>query len=485
MLARTTAALTHAALVFLCYGGLVSLSAQAHQHSGLKAALDARIAPVQGEADIEVGVAIADLEGNYLYEHQADRMLVLASNTKILTTAAALIALPPDFRWKTEAYLDGQVLWIRGNGDPSLRALPEGNPAEQFLDALAEALRREKVSRLEHVWLDTRAFDREGRPQFWPSDQWQNYYCAPVASLVLEGGCLQVQQSPGRKTWTYPALAQPTLDIQARQTRTGDSFRAWWGSADQTLIVRGDLQRTASLNLAVGDPVEIFGRWVAHGLTRRGFRCGPVQEVEEGPAKPPGKLMHRQESAWTMAEAVTVANKYSDNFVAEMILKTLAHENGEQGSFASGVARVRDILDQIGLEGGRFQLYDGSGLSRNKEWTVNRSSPRDLCEVLSHMVGVPQGRIFFDSLPIGGVEGRLKRRFRDPIFHPQRMHGKTGWIRGASSLSGYLLTMDDRILVFSIVINYTSDGTPRTNNARFKKLQEEILADLLRQWPPS
>ena len=93
-----------------------------------------------------------------------------------------------------------------------------------------------------------------------------------------------------------------------------------------------------------------------------------------------------------------------------------------------------------------------------------------------------QGAVWFDSLPVAGVEGRLKARFGNQVFQPGRVHAKTGWISGASALSGYLLAGDDDVLSFSIVVNYQPDGSPRTNNARFKALQEDILEQVLSKW---
>ena len=80
----------------------------------------------------------------------------------------------------------------------------------------------------------------------------------------------------------------------------------------------------------------------------------------------------------------------------------------------------------------------------------------------------------------GGKEGRLKNRFKESLFSGGKVRAKTGWIKGASSLGGYLL-VGETPLVFSIVVNYQSDGKPRTNNARFRKLQEDILRALMAQ----
>ena len=78
-------------------------------------------------------------------------------------------------------------------------------------------------------------------------------------------------------------------------------------------------------------------------------------------------------------------------------------------------------------------------------------------------------------------EFRSPARFRESVFQPQRIHAKTGFIRGTSALSGYLLLPDRRIAVFSFLVNFDPAKNRNTNNARFKVLQEEFLAALLRE----
>jgi len=121
---------------------------------------------------------------------------------------------------------------------------------------------------------------------------------------------------------------------------------------------------------------------------------------------------------------------------------------------------------------------DGSGMGRSEKERINCISPASLCCLLRSATFESWGELFFDSLVIGGQEGKLSTRFRDANFAGGIVRAKTGWIRGASSLGGYLL-LGDTPLVFSIVVNYQSDDTPRTNNARFRKLQEDILRALL------
>ncbi|MFQ5749191.1 MAG: D-alanyl-D-alanine carboxypeptidase/D-alanyl-D-alanine-endopeptidase [Planctomycetota bacterium] len=456
----------------------------------LQQELQALVAPLEREGDIRVGVEVETLEGQVIFSHRPRSAFVLASNTKLLTTGAALLALPFDRRWTTRVVRRGDVWWIVGSGDPSFRTLAGVSWPDRFLDRLARKLKRAGVPRLETVVLDDRIFDRQFRNPHWPADQWQASYSAPVSGLALEGNCLTIQGGTGRTVKVLPALLPPfPLDIQWNGQKGVHRFAAWWreagpaAQAQPPLVVRGRLLHDHEVVLSDPDPLEVFRRFLAAGLAARGIETGAFRRAEAGDPVPEGDLFLDFPSAWTLAEAVTVANKDSDNFVTEMIFKTLAVERGLPGSFEGGTRAALDVLARAGLDPEDYRLEDGSGLARNADGTGNQANPAGMCALLRRLAEVPVGRILFDSLPIGGLEGRLQGRFRSERFQPGRVHAKTGWIRGASSLSGYLLAPDQTILAFSILVNYHWDGTPRTNNSRFKLFQEELLGTLLDRWP--
>ena len=192
-----------------------------------------------------------------------------------------------------------------------------------------------------------------------------------------------------------------------------------------------------------------------------------------------GSRILNYQSAWTLADAVALANLESDNFTAELILLALGNSPEISSTTQIGARKVLENLEPLGVNSARIKQADGSGLARSDIEQTNLAAPADLCAVMRGMAERVEGRGFFRSLPIGGVQGRLARRFQGPIFQPQRVRAKTGWISGASSLSGYLLTIQDDVIVFSIVVNYVRDGTARTHNKRFRDFQESILGSVL------
>ncbi len=483
----------HATTVLLAWvlscAGLAAV-ASANPVSAPRAGQARAVEAVHRERGIEVSVRVEKLDGRVVYDHLGEQPRVQASCIKLLTTAATLLQLPADHRWHTEARVIGDQLWIRGDGDPSLRLLPEGDVKEAFLDGLAAALRDAGHAHFNSLVLDDRAFDRQARPPLWPDDQWQQYYAAGVGALTVEGGLLHVIAEKGR----LRLQPDPGPGIEIRRIRTNDrtSFSAWWSQADRRLTVSGSLAKDRSVRLAVRHPAAVYGMWLQHGLRQRGIECETVRRAPLSAAAAaadaahqagPGEPLWSHASAWTLNDALVVTNKNSDNFLAEVLLKTLGSASGHGGSTRGGIAAVRARLQELKVPLQGLQQNDGSGFARAADGSANRVSPAQMCALLRAMSALPQGRLLFDSLPVAGVEGRLKNMFQGALFQPGKIRSKTGWITGASSLSGFAEAPDGTPLVFSIVVNYRKDNTPRTNNKRFRALQEQVLAELFQGWP--
>ena len=460
---------------------LVAILSLAQQNT---APLTAIVQPIDAENHIELAVRVENLQGDVVFDFHGDRTLALASNNKLFTTAAALLALPSDYRWHTRSYLTGSVLRVVGGGDPSLRQIGRRDVATEYLKSLADELQRAGVTEITRLELDASFFGAEMRHPLWPEKQLQQTYCAPVSGLSLNGGCTQVHFENGKLS-TVPSLGG-AVQWRGRDKKNA-SLSAWLGNSDLQINARPPKSgRTEMVELAMKDPLQVFGTWMRAGLLQQGIRVGefvvldqaaivaaPVEEIA---------LLHDWPSAWSLAEVVVACNKISDNFLAETLLKTLGHELLSAGTYSAGREAVHLAFRLDDLEALQFAQADGSGMARSSGEPVNTSTPKDLCLLLREMASREQGALLFDSLPIGGVEGKLQSRFRNAVFQPQRVHAKTGFILGASSLSGYLLMPDDQILVFSIVINFDRARNRNTNNSRFKKMQEQLLERLLKDW---
>ena len=125
-------------------------------------------------------------------------------------------------------------------------------------------------------------------------------------------------------------------------------------------------------------------------------------------------------------------------------------------------------MKQAGVPQSDFNLDDGSGLSRQ-----NVISPRALARVLAYDYYNKNRQVYLDSLSVAGVDGTLAERFRGTDLQ-KRIRGKSGFIEGVSTLSGYLFTKDGQCYAFSIMMN----GIPRGTNHEAHVLQERIVRAL-------
>jgi PBP4 family serine-type D-alanyl-D-alanine carboxypeptidase len=167
-----------------------------------------------------------------------------------------------------------------------------------------------------------------------------------------------------------------------------------------------------------------------------------------------------------LSTIITEYLKNSVNIIGENLIKTLAAEfRGVPGSWENGSSVISEFLNNIGIKDG-FKVVDGSGLS-----LLNRVSPKTLTEVLSYAY---TNRIiasdFIDSLPIAGVDGTLKKRFRESDVQG-RVMAKTGYLNNVRALSGYVFTKQGDVLVFSILDNGLGWKT--------KEFQSSLLSELV------
>lgn len=144
----------------------------------------------------------------------------------------------------------------------------------------------------------------------------------------------------------------------------------------------------------------------------------------------------RPQSLPTYRNRLEVINRYSDNALADELLRTIG-----------GQLAVNRALEPLGVSPNDYWQADGSGLSRS-----NKIKPSALVTLLKAMHTTDESRIFYNSLPVGGVNGTLQNRFKGTALQG-KVRAKTGTLNGVRALSGYVETSNYDTLAFSIVIN--------------------------------
>lgn len=139
--------------------------------------------------------------------------------------------------------------------------------------------------------------------------------------------------------------------------------------------------------------------------------------------------------------------KPSQNQIAEVLIHTIGLEETGVGTADSGIAVVRRQLLAWGAQPDGFVQHDGSGLSRYDYLT-----PETIVHTLAAIRRDTAFAAFFNGLPVAGVDGTLENRMRDTPAQGN-VHAKTGYVANARSLSGYVTTVDGRMLIFSALCN--------------------------------
>ncbi len=428
----------------------------------------------QGEkAGIRTGLWVAPLAGGKtLVTSRAQEFFVPASNQKILTAVFALENFGKDYVFETKfRRTDRGALHVESGGDPSLsRSFRKG---EAFFKPVFDAAKKAGILGFPGgLILDLESWPGPTRPRTWPLRHFNFAYAPPTAGYVVEGGCFWVRLEPklAPKSGLCGVFLEPggiQLPIRGRIRLTEDRKKGGRPivALDQKgLRLKGSFYsraRSVSFRLPVPDPVKAYRQVLRFQAKKAGLSMGKGEQ--SGPV-PPVKPF-----AVLRSPLIPILNQLltqSDNFLAEMLLRALAYKKTGKGSLEAG----RTLLQKRFHSKGKGFAADGSGLSEK-----NRVSPAELGALLRKTGMGPFAKVFRRALPLGGVSGTLKRRFRGHLRGQVR--AKTGTLRSASALSGYLLAKGRKALVFVILMN----ATKKTLSGRTaRKLQDQIVTELAR-----
>jgi len=434
-----------------------------------------------------VGVNIVDLSSHRTaFAFAADQPRILASNTKLLTTAAALGTLGSEHRFRTRVALRGTVengvltgdLAVFGGGDPNISGRFHDGDSYAIFRQWATALKARGVDRVNgDLVLVNGLFAPPRIHPDWPRDQLTTWYEAPIDALSFNDNCVLVRTSPApqigapARVETVPKLAYFAVQNSARTSGSRQENRLIVGRLgdSDTLVVSGQIYRGSAPSeewVAVHDPAAYFGAALRAALAEEGIAIAGGLRQEHGLPESDWEQVTVWES--DLAQTLEVTNKRSQNFYAETLAKFLGWQQRGDGSWAGGIAVVSDFLTGLGLAPAEFQLADGSGLSRG-----NLATPRAMTTLLEHMYFHALGRDFLRSLPFSGEPGlRWERRLaRAP--YAGNVFAKTGTIRGVSTLSGYARAVSGKVYAFSILCNQVR------SNAAAQAAQDRIVSALI------
>jgi D-alanyl-D-alanine carboxypeptidase/D-alanyl-D-alanine-endopeptidase (penicillin-binding protein 4) len=447
----------------------------------------ARRTPVRDRS--KVAVAIAPVGQPPVLAVNANAELILASTTKLFTSAAALDRLGPAYRFRTTLLQDGPLkpdgtlegrLVVRGGGDPAISGrLYDDDPWAVFRP-WAEAVAAAGVRSIrDGLLLDTSFFDDERTHPDWPSAQEQNWYQAPVSALSYNDNVVLVRVTgirPGGRASLgfYPAapflmsLVGRVETYRGSGARVGVSRRA--GSPKVVASGVVGTRTTWSGDVTVVDPPLYLASAFTRVLREAGIGVGGQPEVRTEPpaVRETLRAIHVHETP--ILPVLSVCNKRSHSFFAEQILKTVGAERRGRGTWANGLAEVDEFLRSLGLDASRYRIADGSG--RSRENLASASAYLEFLQALA--TRWRHFPLFEPTLAVtGDMDGSLRHRMLGPDTRG-KVFGKTGNIAGVVTLAGYVEARSGRRYAFVILAN------GGCGEARGHTYQDRILAELAR-----
>ncbi len=471
----TRCAVTRATALILALvipSSAVAQYSHATRQQSLQQRVEARLA--EAGPGTRFGLLVATDDGRELVAIAPDARFMPASNTKIFTTAAAFATLigieGPDVAGGASVHLETRGrkspdVVLTGHGDARLSSAP--GCITDCLAALADAVAAAKVRVVHDVIGDASFFPDE---RWSPGMSWNNLhsrYGTAASALTLDDNELVVRVSPGTSGAPPSIEAQPYYRVENRAVTTPsgetklDFARA---PGSRVIQVTGSIAVGAQPELlfaSIDDPAH-YAAWRLKALLEaRGVRVtgattahyrplapsdDPLMRNGAPPLRLPEPEILARLTPPPLLEDVSRTNKASQNLHAELLLRRVGSEHGT-GSIADGVAAISALLGRAGVPRTAYDFADGSGMS-----TYNRVSPRGVLTLLRWIAAQPWGAAWKKTLPVGGVDGTLAKRFRGTPL-AGRVFAKTGTLNATNALSGTMIAGSGRILFFSAFAN--------------------------------
>lgn len=418
-----------------------------------------------------------------LYQTRKDHLLVPASNQKLITTAVALKRLGPDYRFSTRLFTAGNIegdtlfgdLYIKGYGDPKL--------VSEQMWLLVNELKNIPIHKISgNIIADDSFFDSQLRVKTWGHASGSEAYNAPLGALSFNFNTVTVYVSPGNRAGDKPqVVVEPdtkyikiknrshTLPGKKRGRLILNRFDR--GDFDEISITGGISQSRprARYYVNITDPTRYTLSVFKEYLARAGIQV-IGDKFQRGTVPKGAKLLVNHKSE-PLSLALRGLNKFSNNFVAEQILKNLgADKFGHPGTTEKGLRIISQYMRSLGFSLDQYRIVDGSGLSKQ-----NRLTPHQIVNVLEHVHDdlsiYPE---FISALGVMGVDGNVRKRMNG-VKESQKARVKTGTLNSVSALSGFFQSGDGERFAFSILMNGL-----KCQNWKALSIQDKIVREGLK-----
>lgn len=417
---------------------------------------------------------IDNQKSEIIYEVNSEQKKIPASISKLATAGAVLDQFPPGHKFKTVLGLDpdkisGEAytgdLYLKGGGDPSF--------VSENMWFLVNQFERNQIKKIKgSIVVDDVLFDSVRFDESRQENRVDRAYDAPVGAMSFNWNSINIFVRPDQsgkkpKVFLDPEVEIFTVDNRAQQNE-GDKTDIFVERKGSQIIVSGSIGKKSKEFVAyknVEDPTDWSGRNLKLFLKHRGILV--EGDVKAGVMPKSMKIVAEYESK-AIEDVLADMNKFSNNYVAEMLTKNLSISGDDIGTLKKGMGKINDYLARIKMPKDQYYMINPSGLTRENK--MSAKAMNHLLEVIHKDFKVfPE---FLVSLPISGVDGTLKKRMKNEPAE-RWVRAKTGYLTGVVSLAGYAGRADGRVFQFAFIFNGSTD------EARIRNFFDKILNTLI------
>ncbi|GAA0368098.1 D-alanyl-D-alanine carboxypeptidase/D-alanyl-D-alanine-endopeptidase [Actinoallomurus spadix] len=414
-----------------------------------------------------IGVIVRNAKtGAVLYDRDSDAQEIPGSNNKIETSTAAFGILGAGYRFRTSVYTRGGNLYLKGTGDPTLRAAD--------YDKLAAAVAAKGIKKIKgSLVADDTWFDRQFTPPGWDPSDLPYSYGAGISALnvspddVFDAGSIGVTITPGQEGKPVNVTLNPPTSVVKVDNRattgkagTGSTVSVDRTGGTNTIVITGSYPADGGKEdhlSAAPNPTQYAADVFRRALTAHGVTVAGATKRAATPKT--AKVVTTRRSI-PLSELATPFLKLSNNQIAEILTKAIGRKVAGKGTRAAGIAATSRYLKTLGVDTTKVKQTDGSGLSR-----TNQTTPRQVSTILKAVQAKPWFSTWYNALPIAGqpdrlVGGTLASRMKGTPA-AGNVHAKSGTLTSVTALSGYVKDDTGQPLIFSIMFNGYQGGAPK------------------------
>ncbi len=429
-----------------------------------------------------LAVSIYDLTSDqYLFKKNDKQLLHPASNMKIITSAAGLEYLGPEYTFNTSVYHTGIImdsvcygdLVVVGGFDPDFKS--------EDLDTLVYSLKDYGINEIRgNIYADVSNMDSLFWGNGWMWDDDPSYDFPYMTPLIINDVSVEIAYEPGLIGNPVNISLIPQTDyfditnesITTKEDTSNFEITRDWLHRGNEIIISGDLSYRVepdTVKINIVNPEYYFLYLLKEKIETNSIIFFGRLDTLTLPAY--SKLIYERKRSF--GEVIVNLNKDSDNLSAEMTLRALSLERYDKPATAEkGLQVIDSLIAKTELNYKNYKMVDGSGVSH-----YNLVTPELLVELLKYMYfNSPENyKILKESFPIAGIDGTLENRMRKSKAF-ENVYAKTGTLSGVSTLSGYLKSVNNHDIAFSIFVqNYIgSSRVARGYQNRICKFLSEL-----------